>query len=326
MYFITGATGLVGSTIVKALAIKGERIKIFHRPESDLSILDDVKGKIIKVEGRLNDAILLSEELKDVHTIIHAAALVSFAKKDEQEIYETNVLATQYLIDAALENKVEKFVFISSIAAIGRKKNSLNVNENSQWVESSLNSAYGKSKHLAELEVWRGFEEGLKGFILNPSIILGKGDWAKSSTKLIKFIYKHQSHYPNALLNFVDLRDVRDVLLKLLNKNIEGERYILNGGQHTYKEFFNQASDLMSITKVRRPVSIQKLQILQKLAAFQAFITRSQPLVTKETVTALKYSFQYDTSKIKKEIDFEFRELQNTLEDIIPYYIDRYKL
>ncbi len=326
MYFVTGATGLVGSEIVKALAIQGKKIKIFHRPESDLSALDNLKGDIIKVEGRLNDSFLLSEELKDVHTIIHTAALVSFAKKDQQEIYETNVLGTRELVDAALNSGVKKFVFISSIAAVGRKKAGTTINEKAQWVESPLNSAYGKSKHLAELEVWRGYEEGLSGFILNPSIILGKGDWTKSSAKLINFIYKHQSHYPEALLNFVDLRDVRDVLLKLLEKDIQGERFILNGGQHSYKEFFDQASDLMSITKVRKPVSIRKLEILQKLAAFQAFITRSEPLVTKETVTSLKYSAQYDTSKTEDMLDYQFRNLQNTLEDVIPYYITKYKL
>jgi nucleoside-diphosphate-sugar epimerase len=326
MYFITGATGLVGSTLAKALAIQGKKVKVFYRSESDLSLLEDIKGDIIRVEGSIYDSALLIEELKDVHTIIHAAALVSFEKKDEQEIYETNVLGTRSLVDAALISGVDKFIYVSSVAAIGRKKNTPIINEKTQWVESSLNSAYGKSKHLGELEVWRGFEEGLNGFIVNPSIILGKGDWNKSSAKLIKFIYEHQTYYPLASLNFVDLRDVRDVILKLMEKNICGERFILNGGQQTYKELFEYSSLLFNITHIRKPISVTKLRLVQLLVAFKAFITQSSPLLTKETITALRYSYTYDTSKVETTVNHKFNSLQDTLEDIVPYYINKYKL
>jgi dihydroflavonol-4-reductase len=326
MYFITGATGLVGSTLTKALAIQGKKVKVFYRSESDLSLLQDIKGDVIRIEGSIHDTALLIEELKDVHTIIHAAALVSFEKKDEQEIFETNVLGTKNLVNAALASGVNNFIYISSVAAIGRKKDTPEINENTQWVESSLNSIYGKSKHLGELEVWRGYEEGLSGFIVNPSIILGRGDWNKSSAKLIKFIFENQEHYPLASLNFVDLRDVRDVILKLMEKDIKGERYILNGGQHSYKEFFEYTSLLLNITHIRKPVSILKLQLLQKIEAVKAFIMQTSPLLTKETITALRYSYKYDTSKIEEFTDHKFKNLHDTLEDIVPYYIDKYKL
>ena len=326
MYFITGATGMVGSTMVKALAIQGKKVKILHRTESDLSLLKGITGDITYVEGSLNDTPLLIEELKGVHTIIHAAALVSFEKKDKEEIYKTNIIATKNLVNAALDSQTKNFIYISSIAAIGRKKNSTIINEDTQWVESSLNSVYGKSKYLGELEVWRGYEEGLNGFILNPSIILGKGDWNKSSSKLIKFIYEHQNHYPKASLNFVDLRDVRDVILKLIEKNIKGERFIVNGGQHTYKELFEKTSTLMNITHIRKPVDINKLLILQKLIALKAYFTNTRPLLNKETIRTLQHSFQYETTKIENTIDHRFKDLENTLEDIVPYYIDKYNL
>ena len=326
MYFITGATGLVGSTILKSLAIQGKKIKILHRPESNLSIIDDIDGDIISIEGSLDDIPLLIEELKGVHTIIHAAALVSFDKKDKQEIYNTNIQGTKNLVDAALISKVNKIIHISSVAAVSRKKESKIISENTQWVESPLNSIYGKSKYLAELEVWRGFEEGLNGFILNPSIILGKGDWNKSSSKLIKFIHKHKNHYPKASMNFVDLRDVRDVMLKLMSKQINGERFILNGGQCSYKELFEETSTLLNITNIRKPISINKLKIIQKLASLKAILTNSPSLLTKETLTSLQNPIQYDTTKIEKFIDHKFRNLQNTLEDIVPYYIDKYRL
>ena len=322
MYFITGVTGLVGSTMVKALALQGKKVKVLHRPESDLNLLDELNGDIVKVEGYLNDFHLLKEELKGVDTIIHAAALVSFEKKDHNDIYDTNVEGTACIVNAALESNIKNFIHISSVAAIGRTKKDNIINENSQWAESSLNSVYGKSKYLGELEVWRGFEEGLKGFILNPSIILGKGDWNKSSARLMKFIYEHHSHYPEGTLNYVDLRDVRDIILKLLDKNIKGERYILNGGTCTYKELFEYTSTIMNITSIRKPISNTKLALLQRVEAIKAFITGKKALITPETVKNLQYSFTYDSSKIRKEVDHEFRDLKHTLQDIVPYYIE----
>lgn len=326
MYFITGATGLVGIAILKSLALQGKKIKVFHRSETDLSAINKIKGDIISIEGSLDDIPLLTEELREVHTIIHAAALVSFDPKDKKKLYQSNVIGTKSLVDSALISKVTNFIHISSVAAIGREKGNQTVTENTQWVESSLNSTYGKSKYLAELEVWRGYEEGLRGFILNPSIILGKGDWHRSSSKLIKFIHTHKKHYPKGTMNFVDLRDVRDVVLKLIDKDINGERFILNGGQCSYKQLFEEVSLLMNNNRLRKEVSMTTLKILQKLASLKSVLTNSASLLTKETLITLESPVEYDTSKIEKIIDHKFRNLQNTLEDIVPYYLDRYKL
>ena len=124
------------------------------------------------------------------------------------------------MIDAAINCSVKKFIYLSSVAALGRTKEQLDISESNKWVNSKFNSNYAISKHLAELEVWRGFEEGLDGFILNPSIVLGKGNWNRSSSSLFKLIYNQKNRYPEGRINFVDLKDVRDILLNFISKKI----------------------------------------------------------------------------------------------------------
>lgn len=326
MYFITGATGLIGGEITKALALKGETIKVLHRTSSDTKALDSIDGKIIKVEGDLFDSTLLEKELEDVHTIIHCAALVSFKPKDIRALEHINIKGTKSLVDAAVSSNVEKFIHISSIAAIGRTKDQKNIDETNQWVNSKYNSNYAKSKHLSELEVWRGFEEGLKGFILNPSIVLGKGNWKKGSSALFKLVYDQKKFHPYGSFNFVDLRDLRDVTLRLIEQDVNHERFIINSNKVTYKDFFTQASREFSISNDRKEITRSQLKTLKLLGQLRAFFTNSHSPITTETIRSLDSDISYDNSKIKNLLTFEFRTLDNTLKDVIPYYIKRNNL
>ena len=326
MYFVTGASGLIGQSLVASLLQKGEKVKILHRKGSDLSFLNESPHNYTKVEGSLHDSHLLAKELQGIHTIIHTAALVSFQKSDEKELFRTNVEGTSNLVNSAIEVGVNKFIYLSSIAALGRKVNEFNITEDSKWVESNINSNYAKSKYLGELEVWRGFEEGLNGFIVNPSVVLGKGDWSKSSAQLFKFLYTNQQYYPDANLNFVDLKDVHDCIFKLIEANVNHERFIINGGQTHYKDFFTKASKLFGINTNRKPITLNKIKVLYWLDTIRVLFTRKKSLITKETITSLKYTFNYDSNKLLNTIEHNFKSIDDTLKDVIPHYISKYKL
>src|SRR5690606_4767935 len=124
--------------------------------------------------------------------------------------------------------------------AFGKDKLSEVITEESQWKESELNTAYAESKHLSELEVWRGHTEGLSVAIVNPSVILGPLNWNKSSTRLFKYVWDQNRFYPKGFINYVDVRDVAEVSIKLLEGEVNGRRFILNAGQLSYKDFFEK--------------------------------------------------------------------------------------
>ncbi len=101
-------------------------------------------------------------------------------------MYQVNVEGTANVVNMALEKSIRRFVHISSVAALGRTANGGYVNEEKKWEESKVNTHYAKSKYKGELEVWRGISEGLSGVIVNPSTILGYGDWNSEQLRHIQ--------------------------------------------------------------------------------------------------------------------------------------------
>ena len=319
MIFITGATGLLGTEITKSLIVKGESIKVLHR--SNISELKSFGSKITLVEGDLSDTALLQKELEDIDTVIHCAALVSFDKKDRKKLDTYNVQGTKNLVDAATQSSVRKFIHISSVAALGRTKKQTIISESQKWLSSKFNSNYAVSKYLAELEVWRGFEEGLDGFILNPSVVLGKGNWNNSSSTLFKLIYKQRKYFPQGHLNYVDLKDLRDILVSLMESKINHERFIVNGGSVSYETFFKKVSLEFGFAGHRKVINKFWLKTVKTFCDINFLFSGKPRALTKETLRSLSNTSTYDNSKIKKLLTFEFRTLDKTLKDVIPFYI-----
>lgn len=313
MIFITGANGLVGSFIVRRLLADNASLRCLKRSNSDLSLLSDVKHKIEWVDGDLLDVASLEKYLEGIDTVIHAAAIISFSSRKYESMFKINVEGTANIINAALLKDVRNFLFISSIASLGRSKKNNLIDESVVWEQSDENSYYAQTKYLAELEVWRGAEEGLPVVILNPSIVLGPGNFKKSSARLFAYVFKQGLFYPRGDINYVDARDLADIAVQLLQKNIVNERFIVNGGRTSYKIFFELAAQKFG----KRPPIIAAgpwlLKLAWRWASFSSWIKRTEPMLTKETAAASGKSYKYENQKIKNLLNFEFRILTDTI-------------
>jgi dihydroflavonol-4-reductase len=266
------------------------------------------------VEGDLSDIQLLDKYLEGTDTVIHCAAMISFSPSQKEIMFRSNVEGTANIVNSALKNNIKRFCYISSIAALGRKKNSSDIDETSVWEESSNNTFYAKTKYLAELEVWRGIEEGLNAFILNPSIVLGPGNWETGSSRLFKYIYDEKPFYPKGEMNFIDVRDVSDIVFTLLNTHVKGERFIVNAGKMPYKHIFFLIADRL---KKRRPV-YQANRFLSEIAwrfyKLKSLFTGKEPLLTKETAKVSELHYNYKTDKILKIPGVKFRNIAETID------------
>jgi dihydroflavonol-4-reductase len=313
MIFITGATGLLGSFLAKEFIKTGHKVKAMKREASSFQLLGEDAQKIIWEEGDLSDITGLEKIIEGVDTIIHSAALVSYLPQDKELLFETNAKGTANLVNAALNKRISKFIHISSIAAIGRSKNERKVTEASVWEDSPVNSNYGKSKYLAELEVWRAFEEGLNGFIVNPSIILGPGDWNSGSSQLFKYVWKNNLFYSEKEMNYIDVRDVTKIVICLHNRNITGERFILNAGTTSYKHFFDMVAEKFG--KRKPPYKVTKFigNIAWRFEYLRYKLTGSKPLITKETAGLSKSDVIYSNEKIKHLLDYSFIPFEETV-------------
>lgn len=314
MIFVTGANGLVGSFIVRQLLEKGESIRALKRKTSDLSLIQAFEQQIEWIEGDLLDYELLNKALKDVDYVIHTAAIVSFDPNDFQDLYITNVEGTANLVNACLANSIKKICHLSSIAAIGKNNKEAIISEETKWENSEHNSHYAKSKYLAELEIWRGIEEGLNAVIVNPTIILGPGDWEKSSAKLFKQVWKHSSFYPTGFFHYVDVRDVSTICIKLLYSTIQSERFILDRGTISYFDFFNKVATQFGVKLPSIKIPYFLISFLWRFEKIRSLISSHKPLVTKETSKALVAQFQYENKKIHKFIEHQFHSVDDSIQ------------
>jgi nucleoside-diphosphate-sugar epimerase len=320
---ITGITGLVGSFTARHFLKLGFQVVGLKRVNSDLSLIQDIENQIVWFEGDILDILVLEQAIENVNYVVHAAAIVSFAPKDRDKMFKTNVEGTINVVNLCLEKNIKKLCFVSSVAALGRKlpndnntNHVIKIDEKATWEENELNSNYAKTKYLAEMEVWRGQSEGLSTVIVNPSVILGEADWEKSSTQLLKYVYDERKFYPEGNLNYVDVLDVTDCIYQLTVSDISGERFILSAGEIMYKDFFEKVAPRFQ--KKSPSILLRKFLtgIIWRLEAIRTFFTGNAPLITKETALSSSHVFEYQNDKIKNTLDFSFRNLDESLDRI----------
>lgn len=320
MIAITGANGLLGNFIAKKFYDENADFVGLKRGTSDLSFVHPDLRNVVWREADINDSNSLLEALKGVNTVIHAAAIVSFDPRSKEKIYKTNVEGTRNVVDACLSLGVRHLIFISSVAALGRKKGQLEIGETNQWVESDLNSDYAKSKYLAELEVFRGQEEGLTVSVVNPSVILAPANANKSSAQVFKYVLSERKFYTESFVNYVDVRDVADIVFKLYSQKIVGERFIASAGHVALKELLDQIAIRTGKKSPSIKINRHLLQIAAWFEEIRSRITGSETLVSRQTVRISKEKFSYLNQKSINRLQMSYRSLSETLDWCCNHY------
>jgi dihydroflavonol-4-reductase len=170
---VTGSNGFIGSHLAAELVRRGFSVRAFHRKTSDTSMLNGLD--VEHVHGDLLDSSSLRNAMKGCDTVFHTAAIVSFWKGRNEEQFRINVEGTRNIVEACLNAGIGTLVHTSSVAAIGYRTDGGIIDEETSynWGKSIV---YRYTKHLAELEVLRGVDRGLRAIIVNPSIVIGPGD------------------------------------------------------------------------------------------------------------------------------------------------------
>jgi len=310
--FITGATGLLGSCLIKKLAKENIKIKALYRKNIPFNA-----GNIEWIKSDISDIVLLEEVLQDVDAVYHCAGKVSFNPKDKRQLFKTNVEGTANIVNACLNAGVKKLLHVSSVSALGRIRENIPITEDMHWSEETSNSVYGESKYLAELEVWRGIAEGLNAVIVNPTIILGAGDWNSGSSEIFKSVYKEFPYYSEGETGFVDVEDVAEAMITLMKSNIISERFIVSAENVSYKTLFEMIAAAFHKKPPYKKVTPFKANVVWRIAALKSFFTGKPPFITKETARTALAKVSFDNSKLLKALpSFNFRPLQKSVERI----------
>ena len=327
--FLTGATGFLGSYILQLLLEKGYHVRALRRQDKvpawiPASFFEQHAAGLEWVEGDILDVVALEEAMEGVDAVVHSAALVSFHKHDQQALYQINVEGTANVVNMALEQGVKRLVHISSVAALGRTAGGELVNEEKKWEESPLNTHYAKSKFKAELQVWRGMAEGLEAVILNPSTILGYGDWNSSSCAIFKNAYREFPWYTPGLNGFVDVKDVALAVWLALESEISEERYIINGDNWPFRQLQETMAAGFSKRGPRREASRFLLQLAWRLERIKSVFTGHRPLLTRESARVAISQTRFDNRKFLQAFPgFTYTPLETSIREACRNYLEQ---
>lgn len=324
---VTGGTGFLGSYIIKHLVEKGYNVRAIRRSAKvPFWIPAAIFDKVEWVEGEVLDIVALEDAMEGIDTVIHSAALVSFTKKERKEMYKVNVDGTANMVNVALEKNIRRFIHISSVAALGRTANGGSVNEEKKWEESNVNTHYAISKFKAELQTWRGLNEGLNGVILNPSTILGYGDWYNSSSAIFKNIYNGFKWYTAGINGFVDVEDVAKATILLMESDITEQRYIINGDSWSFKKLQDTISDGFNKKRPTKIATPFLMGIAWRVEKIKAFFTGKKPMLTRESARVAQSQTMFENDKLLKALPgFTFTPLEKTIKKACEKYLAQKK-
>jgi len=319
--FITGASGFIGSNLIRKLVKQGNKVTVLLKKTSYHPFLKNLKIK--KVYGDITDYNSIIKAMKDCDFIYHLAALISYNKPDTKNMFNVNVIGTRNIMNAALKSKIKKVVHVSACAAIGYNKKP--VNENFKFPKKYKKVAYMHTKYLAEKEALKAFKKGLNVVIVNPCTIFGQGDKTLNSGSVIKNIKEGKLFAaPPGGTAVVSVDDVVDGILLAMKRGKPSERYILSNENIPYIKLFNIIAKELGVKKITKQLPKFSYYILLPLISIIETISIILNKKIKLSTQIINFSFKYryfDSTKARKELNWKPKvNIQEAIKKAIQFY------
>ena len=335
MILVTGGTGLVGSHLLYDLVKSEKKVRAIYRRTHKLDAVKHVFAYYTKdwealyntiewIEADLTDIPKLQTAFVGITYVYHCAAFISFEPDKYRVLRQININGTANIVNLCISNAVKKLCYVSTIATIGHHANPETlITETTAWNPEDDNSVYSITKYGAELEVWRGTQEGLDAVIVNPGIILGPGFWrGGGSGSLFRQIYKGKNYYTRGASGYVDVYDVVAVMQQLMQSAIKNENYILVASNLTFKDFNAKVCKALSINKTPKEIKLWQLQIAWRLDWLNHKMFRKRRRLSKQLVNTIISITKYDNSKVKNALNFEFRSINKSIEKTSQLFLE----
>ena len=331
MILVTGGTGMVGAHLLLACAKKKQSVRATYRREEHLEKIRALFQKLAPedpecfdrvewVKTHLNDLRNLDLAFEGVTQVYHCAAKVSMAQYHKEKLFKTNIEGTANIVNLSLKHKVKKLGYVSSIAALGAGKEVKTVDENHFWSSTENHTAYAYSKYGAELEVWRGAQEGLEVIIVNPGVILGAHFWSRSSGTIFQRVASGLHFYPTGKTGVVSLEDVVKSLVLLMESQIKNERFILVSENIKQKILLDKIATALKKKKPFFPLWKGGLIFLFILEKTMDVLGLKKNYLSLSLIDSLCGEQRYDGTKISKQISFTYSDTDEAIVNITEHY------
>ncbi len=323
MILVTGATGLVGSHLVLQLVSQNQKVKAMYRNEASKikvkKVFEFYKkemlfDQIVWCQADILDVTSLKDCFSAVDYVYHCAALVSFEPRDVNKLRKINIEGTANIVNFCIDYKIKKLCFVSSIAALGDLAPHETVfNESTEWNAEKSHSDYAISKYGAELEVWRGQQEGLQVVIVSPGVILGPLFWQDGSGQIYQQVLNGLKFYTKGTTGFIAIEDVINLTIKVMESDIEGEKFILIAKNITYQNMLEKMAIVLNVKSPTIYANATMTAIYWKIDWLISLFTRRKRMLSKQMHLSLHSHDLYDNQKVVNQFQYQFKDVLNSL-------------
>jgi dihydroflavonol-4-reductase len=320
--FVTGATGFLGSHVVRQLLLRGDRVRLLARNSSRKSNIESFGCEI--AIGDLKDLTSLLRCVQGCKRVYHVAADYRLWARNPQEIYDNNVGGTRNLLSACCEAGIDMVVYTSTVGAIGMRKDGLPADEDTPVKLDDMIGHYKRSKFMAEQVALEFAAEGLPVIIVNPTTPIGPGDIKPTPTGRIiqESIKGRMPAYVDTGLNIVGVEDVAIGHLLAEAKGRVGERYILGGENWTLEEILEGLAQICNRRTPRFRIPWLLALIAGSIENFAVgSILRREPNIPLEGVRMARHKMYISSEKARKELGYNPKPAENALRDAVDYFL-----
>lgn len=327
LVLVTGASGFVGSAIVRALLERGYGVRALLRPTSTRSNVDGLPIDIAL--GDVRDPANLAAALRGVRYVVHAAADYRLWSPRPEELVACNVEGTINVMRAALASAVERIVYTSSVATLAPRRDGKSANETMRLSVHDAIGPYKRSKVLAEQAVDDFVErEKLPAVIVQPSTPIGPRDIKPTPTGrvILEAAAGRMPAYVDTGLNLVHVDDVAKGHVAALERGKIGEHYILGGQNATLQRMLRDIANLVGRAPPRLPLPRRLLYPAAMITQGVARWTGREPLLTVDGLRMARHRMFFTSVKAEREIGYWARPYVQGLADAIAWFREAGKL
>ncbi|MEL7118977.1 MAG: NAD-dependent epimerase/dehydratase family protein [Bacteroidota bacterium] len=319
---VTGGTGFIGSYLLRYLIQKGHtNIFALKRPASTFELLDGQEEKIKWIDCDLLDILGLEDALEGIQQVYHSAGVVSLDPKKRNHMLQVNQEGTANLVNFSLHHGIEKFIHLSSIAALGRIRQGDTIDEKYKWERSKFNTHYAISKYGGEQEVWRGTAEGLNAVVINPSMVLGAGPLSGGTQVFFNFVNNSFKYFPTGANGFVDVRDVVRMMYQLMESEVSEERFIASAENFTYEQLMKSIAQKIDRPNPQTAIKAWVRNMAWRVEWLKSKFSGNPPRLTRESAMHSANSFYYKGDKSRTILNFEYTPISKTIEETCAAYV-----
>lgn len=297
---VTGASGFIGSWLVRKLLHEGHKVRVLCRPSSQFPLISDLEFE--KAFGDITDLKSIKPALSGIDTVFHLAGFIGYKKSDHEMMNSVNVIGTHNIYQQSLQSNIKNFIFLSSVTAIGASLSPFQImDENSKFNLDEFNFGYAESKREGEKIVLAG-NSSMKCVSLNPSTVYGPGDMLKSSRKnQLKAMQGKLMFYPYGGVSVVGIHDVVDSIYKSVSLGEHGQRYILSGDNLYIKDLMDK---ICKASGSKKPKYQIPTFLLNTLGYIGDHFTNGKP-IDSETANVIQLFHWYSNKKAIQKLEFK---------------------